>query len=99
MCVLLFSREVMSDSFATPWTVALHASFFVRGISQIRIQEWVAISFSRGCSQPGIEPSFPALAGASREAWGVHTYSPKSSGLVFADSVFVKTIKYNYHKQ
>ena len=36
----------MSDSFATPWTVAHH------GISQVRILEWVAISFSRGSSWP-----------------------------------------------
>ena len=33
----------------------------VHGISQIRILEWVAISFSRDSSQPGIEPGFPAL--------------------------------------
>ena len=36
----------MSDSFATPWTAAHH------GISQARILEWAAISFSRGSSQP-----------------------------------------------
>ena len=35
----------------------------VHGISQARILEWVAISFSRGSSQPGIEPTSPALAG------------------------------------
>ena len=36
----------------------------VYGISQVRILEWVAISFSRGSSQSGIEstsPVFPAL--------------------------------------
>ena len=33
----------------------------VHGISQARILEWVAIPFSRGSSQPGIEPKFPAL--------------------------------------
>ena len=37
---------------------------FVHGISQARILEWVAISFSRGSSQPGTEPMSPALAGA-----------------------------------
>ena len=39
----------MSDSFATPWTIA-HSS--LHGISQAKILEWVAISFSRGSSQP-----------------------------------------------
>ena len=29
---------------------------FVHGILQARILEWVAISFSRGSSQPGIKP-------------------------------------------
>ena len=41
----------------------------VHGISQARFLEWVAISCSRGLSQPGIEPKtfaplgFPALTG------------------------------------
>ena len=33
----------------------------VRGISQARILEWVAIPFSRGSSYPGIKPRSPAL--------------------------------------
>ena len=33
----------------------------VHGIFQARILEWAAISFSRGSSQPGIEPRSPAL--------------------------------------
>ena len=33
----------------------------VHGVLQARILEWVAIPFSRGSSQPGIEPRFPAL--------------------------------------
>ena len=33
----------------------------VHGILQARILEWVAISFSRGSSCPGIEPQSPAL--------------------------------------
>ena len=35
----------------------------VRGISQARILEWLAISFSRGSSWPGIKHESPALAG------------------------------------
>ena len=38
---------------------------FVHGISQVRILEWVARSFSRGSSQPGIKPRSPALQGDS----------------------------------
>ena len=37
--------------FATPWTVILQA----------RILEWVAFPFSRGSSNPGIEPRSPTL--------------------------------------
>ena len=33
----------------------------VLGISQARILEWEAISFSRGLPDPGIEPRSPAL--------------------------------------
>ena len=33
----------------------------VHGILQARILEWVTISFSRGSSNPGIEPGSPAL--------------------------------------
>ena len=36
---------------------------FVRGISQARILEWVAISFSRGSSPPKDQTMYPALAG------------------------------------
>ena len=35
--------------------------FSVRGILQARILQWVAISFSRESSQPGIQPGYPAL--------------------------------------
>ena len=51
MLLLLFRYSVMSDSLWPPWTVAPQAPS-VHGISQARIPEWVAISFSRGSSQP-----------------------------------------------
>ena len=35
--------------------------FSIHGIFQARILEWVAISFSRKITDPGIEPRFPAL--------------------------------------
>ena len=50
---LLFSCSIGSDSFATSWTVACQVPLRLsHGISQARILEWVAISFSRGSSRP-----------------------------------------------
>ena len=50
-CMLVqFSSVAQSClTFVTPWTIATASS--VRGISQARILEWVAISFSKGSSQ------------------------------------------------
>ena len=39
----------------------------VHGILQVRILEWIAISFSRGSSHSGIEPMSPALAGGVQQ--------------------------------
>ena len=49
--LLLFSHSVVSNSFVTPWTIAPPGSS-VHVISQARLLEWVAISSSRGSSQP-----------------------------------------------
>ena len=49
LCVL--NRLVMSNSFVTPLACSSPGSS-VPGISQARILEWVAISSSRGSSQP-----------------------------------------------
>ena len=47
----------------TPWTVA-HQSLLSMGlISQAKILEWVAISFSRGLCDLGIKPASPTLVG------------------------------------
>ena len=46
-CAVLSYGEL----FATPWTVARQAPLSM-GILQARILEWVAMPFSRGCSQP-----------------------------------------------
>ena len=46
--------------FLTPWTYSLPGSS-VPGDSQARILEWVPTPFSRGSSNPGIEPRSPAL--------------------------------------
>ena len=42
--------------------------YTVHGILQARIQEWVAVPFSRGSSQPGIEHKSPALQANSLPA-------------------------------
>ena len=48
--------------FATPWTVARQA-LSVHWILQARILEWVAISFSRGHSQPRDQTQVSRIAG------------------------------------
>ena len=52
----------MTNSFATPMDCSPPGSS-VHGISQARILEWVAISFSGDLPHPGTEPAAPALAG------------------------------------
>ena len=47
----MLSHYVVSDSSATPWTVA-HQAPTVHGFSQTRILVWVATSFSRASSWP-----------------------------------------------
>ena len=52
--------------FATLWTVAHHQvvkGFSVHGIFQARVLEWVAISFSRGSSQPRNQTQVSRSAG------------------------------------
>ena len=46
--------------FRNPMDCSLSGSS-VDGISQARLLEWVAISFSRGSSDVGMEPGSPAL--------------------------------------
>ena len=58
MCVL--SQSCRNS--VTPWTVARQAPLSV-GILQARILKWVAISFSRGYSQPRDQTQVPRIAG------------------------------------
>ena len=68
--------------FATPWTVAYQAlrSLSVHGIFQATVLEWVAISFSRGSSQPRDRTWVSCTAGrhfpvwATREAFRSHSF-------------------------
>ena len=80
---MLSHNVVMSDSFATPWNIGPPGSF-VHGISQAKILEWVAISFSRDFPNPEIEPVSPALAG------GFVTTEPpgKPHSLIYITALF-----------
>ena len=51
VCVCALCRAQL---FTTAWTVACQS---ICGILQARILEWVAISYSRGLFNPGIEPA------------------------------------------
>ena len=53
----------MPDSFVTLWTVACQAPSSVLRISQARILEWVAISFSRGSSWPRDQTHISCIPG------------------------------------
>ena len=55
------SRSVMSNSLQP-------MDYTVHGILQARILEWVAFPFSKGSSQPGIEPRSPTLQADSLPA-------------------------------
>ena len=48
--------------FAIPWTVACLPGPSVHGIFQARLLEWLAISFSRGSSQPGDQTQVSHIA-------------------------------------
>ena len=58
--MLLFSLEVVSNSFPTPWTVACQASLFMEFS---REEYWSGLPFpsSWGFPDPGIIPTSPAL--------------------------------------
>ena len=60
-CILCVTRCVVSDSLR-PYGYGLQpARFLCHGISQARILEWVAISFSGDLPDSGIKPESPAL--------------------------------------
>ena len=54
MCVPTLCRIGLFEALGPPGSS-------VRGILQAGMLEWVAISFSRGSSHPGVELRFPAL--------------------------------------
>ena len=60
LCIVAVSRQVLSDSFATPWTVAHQAPLFMRIPRQ---EYWSGLPFlSPGdLPNPGIKSASPAL--------------------------------------
>ena len=54
------SCSVVSDSFATPWTVACQAPL-IHGILEARITSRQPVPSPGDLPDPGIEPKFPAL--------------------------------------
>ena len=59
---LLFSRSVVSNSFAAPWTVAHQAPLFV-GFSRQEYLSGLPFPFPGDLPDPEIESESPALAG------------------------------------
>ena len=53
--------------------------YILHGILQARILEWVAVTFSRGSSNPGIEPRSPSLQADSLPAESQG--KPKNTGV------------------
>ena len=69
-CCVVLSRVWL---FSTPWTAACPGSS-VHGISQARILEWVAISYSRGSSWPRDEIHVSDITGIGK--WIFFFFSP-----------------------
>ena len=66
-CVCLMSLSC-ARLFAAPWTAARQAPLSL-GILQARILEWVAISFSKGSSQPRNRTLLSCVAGRFFTDW------------------------------
>ena len=60
--VVIFSCQVMFNSFVTPWMIATRL-LCPWDFAGKRTVKWVAISFSRVSSQPRIKPMSPTLTG------------------------------------
>ena len=53
----------------TPWTTYSPPGFSLHGILQARILEWIAISFSRGSSQPRHQTQISCIPGRFFAIW------------------------------
>ena len=87
--------------FATPWTVACQAlrSLSVQGIFQARVLEWIAISFSRGSSQPRDWTRVSHVVGRRFTVWATREVKQESwdwgqfLGMVRTDSMLERCLK------
>ena len=61
-------------------------NYKIHGILQARILEWVAFPFSRGSSQPGIQPRSPALQVDSLQIFTI--------GLLYLNCVLANCVLY-----
>ena len=66
--------------FATPWTVAYH------GIFQARVLEWVAISFSRGSSEPRDWTWVSCIVGRHFIIWATREVTMKPWNFIIRDT-------------
>ena len=60
--LLMLSRQVMSDSFVTPWTIACQAPLSM-GFPRQEYWSRLPFPFSGDLPDPEIKPASPALAG------------------------------------
>ena len=60
--LLMLSRQVMSDSFVTPWTIACQAPLSM-GFPRQEYWSRLPFPFSGNLPDPEIKPAPPALAG------------------------------------
>ena len=63
-CLWMFSGYILSDSFATPWTVACQA-FLCMGFLKQEYWSWLPFSSLQDLPDPGIEPVSPAWQAVS----------------------------------
>ena len=64
--------------------------FFVHGILQAKILEWVAISFSRGSSRPRDRTQVSHIAGRCFNLWATREVPPEYPGWVWSLEFSVK---------
>ena len=85
--LLLFSGQVVSDSFATPWSVAHQVPL---SMGFLRQEYWSGLPFPSpgGLPDLGIEPTSPALAG------GFFTAEPPGKPLLCYTAEEVKAQKW-----
>ena len=91
LCCCCCSHQVMSNAFATPWTVAHQASLFM-GFS--RQEYWIGLPFPPpgDLPHPGVEPRSPALADGffTAEPPGKSSIRHTCAGKTVNDYLFVK---------